>query len=103
MSCNCCKCCNLIPVTSITLADGVTTITVPQGTTFENGKNYCLGLFTSIPAGTIGSQVNVTDGVNFGYTIYNKFANYWRPCCGLKSRTILKLRFCNDPAHLILR
>lgn len=103
MACNCCSCSNcpnLIPVSSVTSSGGVTTITVPAGTIFENGNCYCLGLFTTIPAGTNGTQVNVTDGTNT-YTIFNRVANYWRPCCGLRSRTMLKVKFLNDPVHLL--
>lgn len=100
MACDCSICPNIIPASSVAVADGVTTITIPAGTTLQNGTNYCIGLFTTIPAGTNGSQVNVTDGTNT-YTIFNKVANYWRPCCGLRSRTMLKVRFLNDPAHLL--
>ena len=101
MACNCCSICpNIIPASNVDVTDGVTTITIPAGTTLQNGETYCLGLFTTIPAGTNGSQVNVTDGTNT-YTIFNKNANYWQPCCGLRSRTMLKVRFLNDPSHLL--
>lgn len=102
MACNCCECCNIISVTSVTSSGGITTINVPTDTTFDDGKSYCLGLFITIPTGTIGSAVNVTNGTNT-YTIYNKLANYWRPCNGLKSRTVLKLRFFNDPSHFVIK
>lgn len=100
MACNCKTCPNLIPVTSVTTSGGITTITVPASTVLNDGNCYCLGLYTSIPAGTNGTQVNVTDGTNT-YTIFNRNADYWRPCCALRSRTLLKVRFFNDPAHLL--
>jgi hypothetical protein len=100
MACNCTICPNIVPASSIAVADGVTTITVPTGTTFQNGSCYCIGLFTTIPAGTNGTQVNITDGTNT-YTIDNRLANYWRPCCGLRSRSLLKVKFFNDPNHFL--
>lgn len=101
MACNCCSICqNIVPASSVTSSGGITTITVPAGTVFQNGNTYCIGIFTTVPVGTNGSQVNVTDGTST-YTIYNKVVNYWRPCCGLRSRTLLKVRFFNDPAHLL--
>lgn len=100
MACNCSICPNVIPVSSVTSSGGITTITVPDGTVFQNGNCYCLGLFTTIPSGTNGTQINITDGTNT-YTVFNRLANYWRPCCGLRSRTMLKLRFFNDPNHFL--
>lgn len=100
MACNCTICPNIIPASNVDVTDGITTITIPSSTTLQNGSCYGIGLFTTIPAGTNGSQVNVTDGTNT-YTIFNKNANYWRPCCGLRSRTMLKVRFFNDPSHFL--
>lgn len=100
MACNCSICSNIIPASNVDVTDGVTTITIPATTSFQNGNIYCIGLFTTIPAGTNGSQVNVTNGTNT-LTIFNRNANYWRPYCGLRSRTMLKVRFLNDPAHLL--
>jgi hypothetical protein len=100
-NCKCNNCCNIITVSSITTSGGVTTITVPAGTTFENSNSYCFGLFLTIPAGTNGTQINITDGTTT-YTIFNRLANYWRPKCGLRSRTILKLKFFNDPNHFLI-
>jgi hypothetical protein len=100
MACDCRKCPNLITVSSVTSSGGVTTITVPTGTSFIDGNCYCLGLFTTIPSGTNGSQINITDGTTT-WTVFNRVANYWRPCCALKSRTLLKLKFFNDPSHFL--
>lgn len=102
MACNCCKCCKLVSVSSIAVVGGITTLTIPAEIVPTDGENICLGLFLNIPAGTNGTAVNVTNGTTT-WTIYNKIANWWRPCCGLKSRTILKLKYYNDPAHFILR
>ena len=100
MSCNCTICANVIPASAVAVADGITTITIPAGTTLQSGNCYGIGLFTTIPAGTNGNQINVTDGTNT-YIIFNRIANYWRPCCGLRSRTVLKIRFFNDPNHML--
>lgn len=98
MACTICQ--NIIPASNVDVTDGITTITIPSGITLQNGNCYGIGLFTTIPAGTNGSQVNVTDGTNT-YTIFNRVANNWRPCCGLRSRTVLKVKFFNDPSHLL--
>ena len=100
MACNCRTCPNLVAVSSVTTSGGVTTITVPSSTTFTDGNCYCLGLFLTIPAGTNGTQINITDGTTT-WTVMNRVANYWRPCCALRSRTLLKVRFFNDPAHFL--
>ena len=100
MSCNCRTCSNLVTVSSVTTSGGITTITVPAGTSFVNGNCYCLGLFLNIPAGTNGTQVNITDGTTT-WIVYNRLANYWRPCCALRSRTMLRLRFLDDPVHFL--
>lgn len=89
-----------INVTSITSSGGITTINVPETTIFENDVNYCLFIFTTIPSGTNGTQINITNGTNT-YTVYNKLANYWRPCCGLNNRKYLTVRFLNDPNHFL--
>ena len=100
MSCNCGACPNLISATSVTAANGVTVITVPAGTSFVSGQCYCIGLFLTVPAGTNGNQVNVTNGTDT-YTVFNRVANLWRPRCALRSRSLLKLRFFDDPAHFL--
>lgn len=100
MACNNCKNCpNMIIASSVTTSGGITTITIPSGTTFRNRICYCIGIFTTIPSGTNGTQVNITDGTTT-WTIYNKIANYWRPCCGLCNGT-LKVKFFNDPVHFL--
>lgn len=100
MACNCNDCPNLISVSSVTTSGGVTTITVPATATFTGGNRYCLGLFLTVPAGTNGTQVNVTNGTDT-WTIYNRIANYWRPCCALRGRTLLKVKYLDDPSHLL--
>lgn len=100
MACNCAICPRIIPASNVDVTDGVTTITIPSGTVFQNGSCYCIGLFTTIPSATNGTQVNITDGTNT-YTVFNRLANHWRPCCGLRSRTMLKLKFFNDPNHFL--
>lgn len=101
MSCSCDFCKNIIAVSSVTTSGGITTVTVPAGTIFEDCTSYCLGLFLTIPAGTNGTQINITDGTTT-YTVFNKVANYWRPKCGLRSRSVLKVKFLDDPAHFII-
>lgn len=99
MKCNLCK--NLVIASSVTTSGGITTITVPAGTSFENGNVYCIGLFLTVPAGTNGTQINITDGT-VTYTVYNRKANYFRPCNALRGRSILHLVFLNDPSHFII-
>jgi hypothetical protein len=94
-------CNNVINVTSITSSGGITTVTIPVGTTFTACKSYTLAINVVVPAGTNGTQINVTDGTTT-YTIFNRCANYWRPCYGLRTRSCLRLKYLNDPAHFIL-
>ena len=100
MGCNCCGCPNLIAATGITASTGVTVITLPEGTTFSNGQCYCIGLFLDVPAGTNGNQINISVG-GTTYTVFNKVANLWRPKCALRGRSVLRLRFFNDPNHFL--
>ena len=101
MNCNNCKnCSNLIIPTSITTSGGITTITIPTGTTFRSGVCYCLGLCQNIPAGTNGTQINVTNGTTT-WSVFNRLANYWRPCCSLVQGSTLKLKYLNDPVHFL--
>lgn len=101
MNCNCKNCCNIISATSVTTSGGVTTITIPSGTTFVDGKCYCIGLFIDIPSGTNGTQVNITDGTTT-YTIFNRLANYWKPFCALRKRSVLKVKYFGNPSHFFI-
>lgn len=98
MACNCNNV--LVSASSVTTTDGVTTITVPSTVEFANRTNYCIALLLPIPAGTNGTQINITNGKNT-YSVMNNLANYWRPCCALQNRNILRVRFLNDPDHLL--
>lgn len=96
-NCNNCRC--LIKATSITTTGGVTTITIPD-TDFSTCGFYCIGLFTAIPVGTDCTRVVITSG-EATYPIECCDGNYWRPC-EIKCRSILKLKFFDDPNHFIL-
>lgn len=100
MACNCQKCPNLITVSSIAVSGGVTTLTVPSTFTPVDGKTYCFALFTTVPASANGNQISVTNGSST-WSIYNKLTNYWRPCCAIKERNIIKTKFYDDPVHFM--
>lgn len=99
----CATCCRrqAIGAVSVTTTGGVTTITLPADVSFVNGVSYPIALFLPIPAGTNGTQVNVTNGTAT-YVVMNRLANYWRPCRALQRGSVLRLRYLDDPGHLIV-
>lgn len=103
--CNCKKCERFVKAESIALTtptegEQYITITVPSDTVFSDGC-WCIGLFTTIPTGVRCAYVTVTNGTD-SYEIYKCSGNYWRPC-ELKCRSILRVEFLSDPAHLVYR
>lgn len=100
MACsNCMR--QIIGAVSITTSGGVTTITLPADVSFVNGSAYPVGIFVPVPSGTNGTQINVTNGT-VTYVVMNRLANHWRPCRALQRGTILRLRYLDDPGHLIV-
>lgn len=94
-----CDCATKVRATGIALAGGNVTITVPATVTFTDGQLYDIGLFTSIPAGTGCCTIQVTNGTDT-YYVMNNAANYFRPCV-LRCRSVLRVLFLSDPAHLL--
>ena len=98
MACNCCDV--YIPrirATTVAVAAGVTTITVPATPEIIDGGVYDILLATTIPDGTDGTQLSVTNGTVTG-SVMNGNGNYFRPL-PLRSRTILRVQYLADPAH----
>ena len=95
MACRCYP--PLIRATAIAVADGVTTITIPAAEIFEAGKVYNILLATTIPSGTDGTQLSVTNGTATGSVMQGN-GNYFRPL-PLRSRTVLVVQYFGDPAH----
>lgn len=96
-------CCNNIPLiraTTITNAAGATTVTIPATPELVPGQVYDIGLFTAIPALTDGSTVTITNGTDTGF-VMNAIGNYFRPL-PLRSRTILRVLWLDDPDHFQL-
>lgn len=97
-SCNSCP--NIISASSITLSEGVYTITVPSTFTPTVCNIYCILLRTPIPTGSNCNSVVVTNGSATWNVLVNN-GNNWRPC-ELKCRSILQLKYFDDPAHFYL-
>lgn len=87
----------LVRASSVTAADGAVTVTVPSTVDFTRGGVYDIGLFTSIPSGTDGATVSVTNGTLTGYVMAPN-GDYFRSY-PLSSRTILRVQWFDDPAH----
>lgn len=99
MACTCSRA--LIGVLSVTTSGGVTTITLPSDVSFVNGAHYLIGLFVNVPAGTNGTQINVTNGT-VTYTVMNRMANYFRPSRAFQRGFTFRLRYLDDPSHFIV-
>lgn len=81
----------------IAVAEGVTTITLPATSEILPGGVYDIGLFTAIPDGTDGTQIEITNGTVTANVMKGN-GNYFRPL-PLLSRTILRVQYFDDPAH----
>ena len=96
--------CNKYPVkaraSSVAIASGITTITVPASVEITPGTIYEILLATPIPAGTDGTQVSITNGTTAA-TVMRCSGNYFRPL-PLRSRTVLHVQYLDDPAHFQL-
>ncbi len=97
---SCCKCTTRTRATAVTNTSGATTITIPSTVTLTAGQVYEIGLFTAIPSGTDGSTVLISNGTGSAY-LMNSCGNYFRPL-PLRSRTILRVLYLDDPAHFQL-
>ena len=94
-------CCNpniaRFRATDITVADGVATISIPTTATINNGDIIEVLLATSIPDGTDGAELVISNGT-VSASILNGNGNYLR-FYPLTSRTILQVQMLNDPLH----
>ena len=73
------------------------TITIPATPAINNGDVVDIQLFTSIPDGTDGAQLVITNGTT-STSVMNGNGNYLR-FYPLTSRTILRVQYLNDPIH----
>lgn len=87
----------LIRATTVATAAGATTITIPATAEIQPGDVIDIGLFTAIPDGTDGSTITITNGTVTGFVMKGN-GNYFRPL-PLRSRTILRVQYLDDPAH----
>ncbi len=95
-----CKCITRVRATSVTATDGAITINIPATTEVVAGQVYEICLFTSIPTGTDGGTITITNGTVSAF-VMNSCGNYYRPL-PLRSRTILKVLYLDDPSHFQL-
>ena len=94
-----CKCDNVtrFRATSVAVATGVTTITIPASPVINPGDVIEVLLATPIPAGTDGTQITITNGTITG-DLMNGNGNYFRPN-PLTSRTVFLVQYLDDPEH----
>ena len=96
----CCKYPKLIRAESVTVAAGVTTITLPDTVEINAGDVIDVLIASPIPDGTNGSSVVITNTTVSGEVfIFN--GNYFRPR-PLLSRTVFRVQFFDDPEHFQL-
>ena len=82
---------------SIAVADGVATITIPTTAEIQNGQIIDVLLDTSIPEGTDGAELVITNGT-ISDPVFNGNGNYLR-FYPLTSRTVLRVQYLTDPTH----
>lgn len=83
--------------TTVAVAGGVTTITLPATAEIESGQIIDVLLATAIPDGTDGTQITITNGTVTG-DLMNGNGNYLRPY-PLTSRTVIRCQYLSDPDH----
>ena len=92
-----CPCIPRYRATTVAVAGGVTTITLPATATIESGQIIDVLLATAIPDGTDGTQITITNGTVTG-DLMNGNGNYLRPY-PLTSRTVIRCQWLTDPDH----
>lgn len=97
MACECRPFVPRIRASSVAVASGTTTITLPASPTIETGEVLDVLLATAIPNGTDGTVVEITNGTVTG-DLLNGNGNYLR-LYPLTSRTVLRVQYLADPAH----
>lgn len=83
--------------TSVAVTAGVATITIPASSDINNGDIVDVLLATSIPDGTDGAQLVITNGT-LTASVMNGNGNYLR-FYPLTSRTVLRVQYLSDPSH----
>lgn len=86
-----------IRATSVVMAAGTATITIPATPVIEPGQVVDILLATSIPDGTDGAQLVITNGTVTA-SVMNGNGNYLR-FYPLTSRTVLRVQYLTDPVH----
>ena len=96
----CCRYPTRFRATTVAVAAGVTTITIPATPDINPGDVIDVQLYTAIPDGTDGTQLTITNGtISEPVLAWN--GNYYRPL-PLRSRTILRVQYLDDPGHFQL-
>ena len=83
--------------TSVAVAGGIATVTIPSTAVINPGDIVDIQLFTSIPDGTDGAQLTITNGT-LSASVMNGNGNYLR-FYPLTSRTVLRVQYLGDPSH----
>lgn len=94
-----CKCNPNIPrlrASSVAVAAGTTTVTVPASPAITAGMIVDVILASAIPDGTDGTEIAITNGTVTG-PLMNGNGNYLR--LPLTSRTVLRVQYLDDPVH----
>lgn len=86
--------------TSVAVATGTTTITIPATPTINVGDVIDILLYTPIPDETDGTEIVITNGT-ISEPLFGWNGNYYRPL-PLRSRTILRVQYLGDPEHFQL-
>ena len=82
---------------SVSVADGITTITLPTTAEISDGEVFDILLATAIPEGTDGTQIEITNETITG-DLFNGNGNYLR-LPFITSRTVIRCQMLNDPLH----
>lgn len=95
--CNCEPNITRFRATSVAVAGGIATITIPSAPDINEGDVIEVLLATPIPDGTDGAQLSITNGT-ITASVMNGNGNYLR-FYPLTSRTVLQVQMLNDPLH----
>ena len=95
--CNCEPNITRFRATSVAVADGIATITIPSAPDINDGDVIEVLLATTIPDRTDGAQLSITNGT-ITASVMNGNGNYLR-FYPLTSRTVLQVQMLDDPLH----
>lgn len=97
MTCECNPSIPRLRASSVAVATGTTTVTVPATPAITAGMIVDVLLASAIPDGTDGTEITITNGTVSG-SLMNGNGNYLR-LSPLTSRTVLRVQYLDDPAH----